>query len=173
MKTMLKRILSLSLLVVMCLSMTVHASAANACASIGGSAKTSQTFTVNTGARWIAKTDTITLKQTKGTMEYTNIFAGTSSMRTYGYYVVTVYQGNKTVQTLKWYGSSSLKIKNLERNTTYRVTVTPKTATEISDICLGKSFFAFIRYQLGGFMWDDYATWRVSSTKGIISCSSY
>jgi hypothetical protein len=157
-----RRILSLSLALMLCLSslLAVSASAANVCEDISGSSAASSSFTVKTGSRWLSK-DKITITQTKGILTYYDRWDNSDeSMSTYDVYTVAVQaNGSSTVDyyTLK---KKSLSIK-LKKNTTYTVTVKPGSHAALQFKCA-------LTGAING--WDTYPTWSVTSTKGIISC---
>ncbi len=200
--------LAMALLLLACLIPVQTTEAANACKQISGNSKAAKVFYVNTGSRWIAKTDVVKIAQTKGTMKihkfsmmsesksasyppFTDKQNSTLSM--YEVYTVKVEKlGNKNkVTKTQTYtmNDSSLKIK-LDKNSKYRITVTP-TFKSYYDKCKNMSYYQWFGlnnnynpYLRGKSLlkqifsmrwvplgWKTHSTWKVSSTKGINDCS--
>ena len=208
MKNILKKVCCFALMLLMLAVMlpAQTAEAANACKQISGNSKAVQVFYVNTGSRWIAKKDVVKLTQTKGTMNIKYNFFGVNysyppfsdkandTKKMYEEYSVKVEKlnsKNKVVKTENYtFDSGSLKIK-LDKNSTYRITVTPKFLDFYNKV-KSMSYKQFIGlnynhnpYSVKGLRivgslakskwvplgWKTHSTWKVSSTKGINDCS--
>ncbi len=157
---------------------TCPVAAANVCKQISGKSTQETTFIVNTGSRWYSSKDVIKFTQTKGTMKTSDLKLTKSVASTrvmYEYYTVTVKKmsGSKTVntKTYTWTGASQ-KIK-LDRNSTYKVTVTPYSVDpKYKDaFTYGALFNPYTTFGLWAPRgWKKAATWKVSATSGILSC---
>ena len=156
-----------ALLLVLAAMLTILSSAAlaaNSCPTISGNPKKSVTFTMKTGSRWIFS-DKMTFTQTKGTATYRSWFGQYKNYSQYAAYVITYSKivNGKAVKTtsINWDGSS--KTIKLDKNCTYRITVRQVSAP---------TYYSLLHKTWGAFdQWKSTPTWRVSATKGIISCS--
>ena len=150
--------------------------AANVCKQISGSSKAAQTFNINTGSRWYSSKDVLKLTQTKGTMKIMKLTGKNSTKKMYEKYYVKVekLKNNKVVSVKNYtWQKSSLKLK-LDKNSTYRVTVTPAAVRDKYSFKAGTMFnpygngITYIFWAPRG--WKKHSTWKVSSTSGILSC---
>lgn len=163
MTSMIRRIATLSLVLVLLSSLTLTAAAKNVCKQINGAANKTTTFTVDTGNRWLFS-EKLTLKQKAGSYSYINPVGGLTSKTGTGYYTYTVkYVNNSTgaSKSVKW--SDKTLSLSLDKNTTYTVTVTPAKESAVR---------AEWRYMFKSpTSWKVYPSWSVSSTKGILACN--
>ena len=147
--------------------------AANVCKQISGSSKAAQTFNINTGSRWYSSKDVLKLTQTKGTMKIMKLLNGkhtTKSMYEKYYVKVEKLKNNKVVSVKNYtWQKSSLKLK-LDKNSTYRVTVTPTAVRNRSSFGDGTLFNPYGSIFFSPLGWKKHSTWKVSSTSGILSC---
>ncbi|MBQ5992030.1 MAG: hypothetical protein IJL62_05725 [Clostridia bacterium] len=149
---------ALCLLTLTVMFMPSASAAANVCRQISGSSKKAVTFTVKTGSRWLLS-DKLTIKQTKGVFKYNDWLYREKTAKGYDEYIIKVTKvGGKTkTYTL---GGGSITIK-LDKNSTYKITVTPADSQTLA--------WKYLRY--GAFdKWTKYPTWKVTSTKGVITC---
>lgn len=127
-------------------------------AATSSSGKRTQTITVSTKANWLKPgSESITLKQTKGTRQETNPFTGkVKSKNCYGEWdiVAKSTDGKHTVKTTLKDGSKKI---NLKPNKTYKITVTWDSQADIFDSLDHGNF-------------SKLPTWRVSSTYKVSSC---
>lgn len=152
-------VITLCMLTLFTLFMPSASAASNVCTQISGSSKKEVTFTVHTGSRWLFLSDKITIKQTKGVYNYMNWVSNWNTANGYDTYSIKVAKvgGSTKPYTLS---GGSITI-NLDKNSTYKITVTPG-----SNSILQAKFWS-----KGSFMgWKKYPTWKVTTTKGIISC---
>lgn len=153
-----KKILSILLIILGCFSVFTSVLAANVCGNIYGDARTTTTFKVDTGTRWIFK-DKLTFTQTKGTYVYNTPLSyhktATGYMRYKVHYRVV---GTSGWTTKNWTGRKLTL--SLKKNSIYEVKVVPM---DNADTLLSGS-----TRQIQS--WSKVATWQVTSTKGIISC---
>lgn len=208
MKRTLRRILTMALCL-LTLAMIVpvrSAEAANACKQISGSSKSTEVFYVSTGSRWIAQKDVIKFTQTKGTMKIQKRgLIGTddqykeyppfsdksnSNQKMYETYTIKVEKlnnKNKVVSTQKYELDDGSKSIKLDKNSKYRITVTP-TFMAFYNKCKNMTWYQWFGLNnnhnpyRGGVLktlltrwiplgWKSHSTWKVSSTKGINDCS--
>lgn len=184
MKNIFKRfVLFLLTVLIVGTSFIVPAYAENVCKQISGSSKSKQTFIVETTSRWLASKDVLKLTQTKGIMniERVKLTKNVKDIREmYEMYTVKVeklVKGKVTgTKNYTWTGAS-LKLK-LEKNSTYRVTITSCFAQYKGKYPGGSLFNPYESKGLSGLCsafwaprgWKKHSTWKVSSTKGILSC---
>ena len=163
---MVKRSISLTLVFIFifsCFSIFVtSASGANVCTQISGSAKEKYTFTVETGSRWLFS-EKITLKQSKGVLEYKNLWYKTKTMKAYATYKITVHDANGKLVQEKIWDDASITIK-LKANSSYKITVSPANK---NDMQLG--FLKSLKARAIN-KWTEYPTWYIAKTKGIYLC---
>lgn len=144
----------------------VTADAAYSCTQVSGNSSKSRTFYINTGDRFLFA-DKLTLTQTQGTMDFTgwNGF-GSKTVKGYEGYVISVVKTSggtwrSDKRTLVWRYSKSYTI-SLQKNALYIITVMPINEGDLT--------LHYMRY--GTFMtWVKPSVWKVSSTKGVISCN--
>lgn len=159
MKLTLKRILVMTLcLVFLCGVFPVQplAASSGSCTLLNGSSKSSFTFKVKTGSRFLFK-NKLVFKQTKGTYQYLPWFDGLNPKTATGYdnfTIVVKKQGGKA-KTYTLSGSS--KTIRLDNNATYTITVKPG-----QPILKGTKVFS---------KWVKYPTWSVGKVKGVATCS--
>ncbi|MCD8107105.1 MAG: hypothetical protein LUE20_03965 [Oscillospiraceae bacterium] len=172
-----KRLISLLLVVVMCVSMTSSVFAAkNACVNVSGSSAGKTTFTVVTGSSW-KNNGKITFTQSKGTMKYTNNGYGTSTVSTYGAYIVSYIcikdSGACSTGYWSWRYTKTFSM-TLMKNATYIITVTPCSADVVFENCRSSSWLVRLRtaymYSYNP-SWKTNATWNVKSTSVVSSCT--
>lgn len=184
MKSILKKItLVLLTALILGISFAAPAYAENVCKQISGTSKNASTFMVETTSRWLASKDVLKLTQTKGIMniervKLTKNVKDTREMyETYTVKVEKMVKGKvKSTKTYTWSGSS-LKIK-LEKNSTYRVTVTSYFVKYNGKYPGGSLFNPYDTKGISALSsafwaprgWKKHSTWKVSSTKGILSC---
>jgi hypothetical protein len=163
MKKMKKALATVLAMMIILATFTTTAFAANVCSQIDGNSRRSRTFTVDTGKRFILK-DKIKLKQTKGVFRYDNWVGKSKTAKGYDKFSVKVekIEGSSGVGKVKYYTlkGKSLTIK-LDKYSTYRITVTPASTSDLTA-----------RYWLKGCFdyWEKPASWKISTTKGIIAC---
>lgn len=159
-KTMGRRLAALALVLVLCLSLSAEVFAANVCQEIKGNSNKSVTFRIITGKRFLFK-DKVTFRQDKGTLLFSN-WSGSKEKRVAAYDTFTIRyrkEGSSTWKTATMKnGSCTIK---LDYNSTYIVTVTPASLTELQ-----------FRYFLKGAIehWEKPAAWRIGKTKGVTLC---
>lgn len=158
---LMKRLTVICCLVVLLLSMTAPAFAANVCSTVGGNANGTVTFTVNTKSRFFG--DKITLKQKKGIAVFDGWRNNKPEKQVNWGYTITVKKidgGTKKAdqRTIDWTGGS--KTINLQKNAVYEITVTPYNSSYI------------IRHALKGSFdyWKKVPSWSISKTKGVSFC---
>lgn len=153
-----KKILLILLALLVCFSMSTSVFAANVCGNISGNAKSTKTFTINTGSRWLGS-DKVKFTQSKGTYEYRTPFSSSKTKTDYMCYKVSYRIKGKSSWTTKQWKGKSLTL-SLKKNKIYEVKVVPFDNIDMS-------------FQTGRQIksWKKLATWKVTSTKGIISCN--
>ncbi len=150
----------LACVMMLCTLFVVTPITASAAVSSYGTTAT-RTITVKTKANWwIPGSESITLKQTKGTCEKTttNIITGKKSKKVskeYGTWIIVACATDGSDTVRKTLSGSSVKI-NLKPNKTYKITVTWK-----NNIANG------IQVAKGSF--TQFPTWKVSSTYKVSS----
>lgn len=157
---------------------SMSAMADNVCGQISGSSEAEKTFKVYTGSRWYSSKDVLKLTQEKGTMKIWHLLDKTDSYDTkkmYEIYTVKVEKisNNKVVKTKTYeWKTSTLKIK-LDKNATYHVTVTScwvRRNGEYIGGTLANPYGGFSGITWMPVEWTEHSTWKVSATKGILSC---
>lgn len=123
-----------------------------ASAATSGSQNRSSTITVNTKANyWYPGSSSITLKQSKTNFTYTNK-GKTKTNKMYAAYKIT-YVNNKTGKSkTTWLTGASKKI-NLDKNTTYKITV-----------CYDSTKMQIKNIYRQNFKWKPTPSWWVNST---------
>ncbi|MCD7823170.1 MAG: hypothetical protein LUG86_04030 [Oscillospiraceae bacterium] len=172
----LKRLVSLLLVVVLCVTMTSSVFAKNVCVNVSGSSASKTTFTVVTGSSWKSN-GKITFTQSKGTIKYTNNAYCTSTVSTYGAYTVSYIcikdNGATSTGYDSWRYSKTFSM-TLQKNATYIITVTPYSVDTVFSYCRSSSWIVKART---AFMysydpsWKTNATWNVKSTSVVTSCT--
>ena len=89
-------------------------------------ANTSYSFDVSTGK----SNRTLTFKQDKGTIDYTNAASGTSSYNTYGQYLIYITCNGSLYKSLRFDFKQSLSV-TLPKNKTYNVSVVPRSPSAV------------------------------------------
>ena len=153
-----KRFLAILLVVIVCFSMIASVSAANVCGNISGNAKSTKTFTINTGSRWLGS-DKVKFTQTKGTYEYRTLLSSSKTKTDYMCYKVSYRIKGTSAWTTKQWKGKNLTL-SLKKNKVYEVKVVPFSNIDMS-VQTGRQIRS----------WKKTATWSVTSTKGIISCN--
>ena len=153
-----KKLISIFLVVLICCSTITCAFAANVCGNISGNSKSTKTFTINTGSRWLGS-DKVTFTQSKGTYEYSTAFSRSKTANAYMCYKVRYRINGTSSWTTKQWKGKKLTL-SLKKNKVYQVQVIP-----YDNIDMG--------FQTGRAIksWQKLSTWSVTSTKGIISCN--
>ncbi len=153
-----KRVLAALLVLIFCLSLVSTAFAANVCGNISGNSKSSKSFTINTGSRWLGS-DKVTFTQSKGTYYYRTPFSSSKKTTDYMCYKIRYrIRGTSAWTTKQWKGKKFTL--SLKKNKIYEVKVEP-----YSNIDFGFTKGRTIK------SWATPSYWSVTSTKGIISCS--
>jgi len=157
-----KRILAIVLVLTMIVPvLSICASAANVCSEIKGNCKEQRTFTVETGKRgWFLK-NKLTFTQTKGKMSFYTWGGGTKDYSMYGRYRVTYENLSSGKEKTKLWTGKNLTL-TLDKNTTYKITVTPASHAELNAVNAWKGAFD---------MWSKNSTWKVTGTKGVDLCT--
>ena len=194
MKTKLQRTVSAFLMVVLLtggfFAKSMESHAASVCSQISGKSTATTVFYVNTGSRWILK-DVMKFSQTKGVMNTsystTNAISGTVTI--YEIYTIKIQKlnkNNKVISTVyKTFNQETCKI-SLDKNSKYKITVTPEYITHVNKIKNTKNgswVYQKTNPYKGGFYnaltskndwvprgWKKASTWKVTSTKGINDC---
>lgn len=104
------------------ISTTALAARKNVCTQIRGNAAWAQSFTVETGSRWLFR-DKITLTQEKGLYLFQGWTGRYKTVAMYGKYDVTYEKEDGSVKTVKWTGRNCTL--RLDRNSVYTVTIRP------------------------------------------------
>lgn len=145
-------------------TLSISASAATVCSQITGTPKAATTFTIKTTSRWLAS-NKITFTQSKGTASFTNWVGVDKNRSTYAIYSITYSKivNGKVVSTKSetWKdGSHSIK---LDKNSTYKITVTPLSA----------SAYTFLLHPTWGAFnnWVKAPQWSVKNVKGVNYCT--
>lgn len=159
------KIISMILITAMLVSAcTVNVMAANVCRNIGGTARSTTTFTIKTDKTWITS-NKIKLTQTaKGTAEgRTWITCRPKYYKIWGHYSVRITDNKGKTKAYSWTGKE-FTIKGLKKNSSYKVQVVPYTNGSINATATG--------LLNGGFRgWKSTPCWNVKWTKGITLCS--
>ena len=187
------RLVSLLLALLVLCSMSVPVFAANACSRVpGGTALDDDKwieFTVETGSRWLNASDKLTFTQNKGKMICEAMGAmgifGTASKKIYGAYTIKVTDNSTgTAKEYYWKYKESYTLK-LEKNKSYTVSVKAYHPATIGKQECENLYPLGCRliYTATGHSWSEaysdfdwywdsssYPAWKVTSTKGIISC---
>ena len=161
MKTVSKRIISIALLLVLLLSMSAEVFAANVCQNITGSSKKASTFYVETGSRLLFS-DKLTLTQTQGKFEAGFTFLSGKCYWAYTLKIQKLDSKGKVIseETKKWNYSKDYTLK-LNKNSTYRITITPVSEQTVRTKYLVRTW---------GYDILEYPKWSIKSTKGINLC---
>lgn len=164
-KSNLIRLISALLLVLsLFTSLGVGALAGNkSCSVIYGNAKTSQTFTVQTGSRFVFKSK-FTISQSKGTAIYRNWPGAYKKHSLYASYTVTYSKINSKGEVVstssKSFNGANCTLK-LDWNSTYRITITPSQ----------EGYYTAAHLCWGAFeKWTSQPSWVVKKTKGVDLC---
>lgn len=119
-----------------------------------------RTITVTTKANWLMPgSESITLKQTKGTFSYTKSNGKTTTKTGYATWKITVSATDGSHSYTKTWNDGSIKL-SLKRNKTYTITITYDNQYWEPNMMLKYSHFK----------WTKYPTWKVSSTNKVSSC---
>ena len=169
--TTIYKVVAVMLIMVTCFGAlcTEALAAKNVCTQIRGSAKRASTFYVETGSRWIASRDCIRLTQTQGVMNRSGWTQKAGTFKAYGGYSIRIEKLNSTGRvvsrrTENWNYIASKTIR-LDRNSTYRITITPKSLREL------QAHFLLCRIRQGYVEgWKTAPSWTVTRTKGVLSC---
>lgn len=148
------RITVLVLLVLMVTSIFCSfALAANACSYISGTRKNTVTFTVKTSKKWFTR-GSLTIKFNSGV----GLVASTGeAKKTQATWRVNVYDSNgKLVQQRTNWGTSTIKINKLSRNSTYTI----KVYHDYNWDGIGQHIF----------QWYKEPSWYINTTKNITLC---
>ena len=137
--------------------------AANVCSIIGGTAKSTQTFTIKTNGNWLSSKK-VTLTQTaKGTAKgKTWTSCKTKYYKIWGHYSVRITDSKGKTKVYSW-TDKNFTIKGLKKNSSYKIQVVPYSNGGISA--------TFAGITNGGFYgWDKIPCWNVKKTSGISLC---
>ena len=194
MKTELQRTVSTFLMVVLLVGAffanPMQSHAASACSQISGKSTAVTVFYVNTGSRCILK-DVMQFSQTKGVMNtsYATTTPINKTVTIYEIYTIKIQKLNKSNKvistTYKTFNQETCKI-SLDKNSRYKITVTPEYIThanKIKNTKNGKWVYQKTNPYKGGLWntltskndwvprgWKKASTWKVTSTKGINDC---
>ena len=150
------RVTALVMLVLMISSVFCsYAMAANVCTKITGTVdQPAVEFTVKTNKKWLFASKYLTINFNKG-VGYVEDTGKSKSTRSY--WTVYVYDSKgELVQTKSSWGASSLKIKNLKRNSTYRIKVVEDRNMRIIGLRILR--------------WKTKPSWYVGTTKNLTLC---
>jgi len=165
--TTIYKVVAVMLIMVTCFGAlcTEALAAKNVCTQIRGSAKRASTFYVETGSRWIASRDCIRLTQTQGVMNRSGWTQKAGTFKAYGGYSIRIEKLNSagrvvSRRTENWNYTASKTIR-LDKNSTYRITITPNSMSQYQA-----------RYLVKGAVegWKTAPSWTVTRTKGVLSC---
>ena len=166
MKKILKKITAIMICVVTLTTIyaTPVQAAENKGSKINGSTRKTTTFTVKTGDRgyWC---DYIKITFTRGTLNGKNKFTGSkTTKKSYGRYNIIITD-TKTGRRAGEYAinQKSLKIK-LSDYSTYKIEIVPVNELHFWDMS---------EYNIWCYTsWKTHATWQITETKGIKSCTA-
>lgn len=161
MKSVMRKIICVMMVLVMFSMAGSTVFAANKCSSISGNSKykSKVTFTVETG-KSIGK-EYVTIKQSKGIMKYDGWLGKNKTFKCNGMYFITVTNlKTKKVEKYSWTdGTQKIKFKN--SNCKYKVEILSKDSSY---------YQAKYWYKGATTGWQKYATWKATKTKGINMC---
>ncbi|MCD7731829.1 MAG: hypothetical protein LUH56_00085 [Oscillospiraceae bacterium] len=173
----LKKLVSLLLVVVLCVTMTSSAFAANVCSLVKGNSCKTVKFYVETDNSTSGK---LTFTQSKGKISYTNDACGTSTANMYGAYAISVQYKNSSgkmcYQFYTWEYNKSFTLKLSQKNTMYLIQVAPYPVSIVGDRLRSTNMEVKLRtwiQNLGNkgkstdfdYAWSTNATWTVSGSK--------
>lgn len=146
---MAKKIIALFLLVITLFScLVLPASAATT-----SSGTSTRTITVVTKGNWsYPGSESITLKQTKGTFTYTKWNEKTATKSIYGTWKITVAATDGTHTYSKTWNNGSIKL-TLKANKTYKITIAYNSYVDTIN-----------QVSYSNFCWKTRPSWKVSST---------